>query len=164
MVRLPIFKFISSESYNGAFIMGALFASFTACIAVGFSMVQKKKMERCNNIKNLYCEINEDNVILTIINIFLKTMIITLFFSFILFILFGFGGGHIRNYYSPDSRIILKGVFHLLIIIFIYFLFHYFVAYISRRGKKKPPPIVDIFKSTLYDLDIIKEPPPIPSK
>jgi hypothetical protein len=49
--------------------MGDLFASFTACIEVGFSMVQKK-MEKCNNIKRLYCEINEDNVILTIINMF----------------------------------------------------------------------------------------------
>ena len=162
MSKLPLFTFISSNDYNGAFIMGSFVAAFSASVATGFSLIHKGKMESCKNQKNLYCEINEDNVILTTINIFLKTMIIILFFSIILFVFFGFGGGLITNYYKPKNEIIYKGIFHLFILIIVYFLFHYVVGYFSTLNKKSLPPIFDVLKLTFYDLGILSNSPPVP--
>ena len=79
-------------------------------------------MKECIKYKSLYCKINRDSVILVTINIFLKTMIITLFLSFILYIFFGFGGGSIHNYYKPNYAIVFKGFLHLFILIVLYFI------------------------------------------
>ena len=157
MVKLPLFNFISSNTYTGAFIMGALFASFTACTALAFSMLHKKKMKICKIRKSLYCEINKDNIVLTIMNIFFKTMIMTFLLSFILFIFFGFGGGSLNNYYKPEISTIKNGLIYIVFLLFIYFVFHYIIAYKSQ--KKRKPPLSKIFRSTLYSLDIVKNPP-----
>ena len=163
MIKLPLFKTISAETYNGAFIMGAIFVSFTSCTALALSMLHKKKIDKCKYNHNLYCEINKDNVFLTVLNIYLKTMVITILLSFALFVFFGFGGGHVHNYYKPEISTLKTGLKHVVILLFIYFFFHYIVAFLAKKGNKKLPPLNDVFKSTLYDLDIIKNPPPVPN-
>ena len=162
MNKLPLFTFISSNDYNGAFIMGSFIAAFSAATASGYSLIHRSKSDTCKTEKNLYCEINKDNIILIIINIFLKTMIIILFFSILLFVCFGFGGGIINNYYKPKNETIYKGIFNLFTLFCVYFLFIYSVGYLSTLNKKSPPPILDVFKLTLYDLGIISNPPPVP--
>lgn len=156
MIKLPLFNFISSDTYTGAFIMGALFTSFTSCTALAFSMIHKKKMKRCNNYRSLYCEINKNSIVLTIMNIFFKTMIMTFLLSFVLFIFFGFGGGSLNNYYKPEISTIKNGLIYIVFLLFIYFVFHYIIAHTTPH--KHTPSLSKIFRATLYSLDITKHP------
>ena len=159
MIKLPLFKIISSDTYTGAFIMGSLFASFTACTALAFAMIHKKKVEKCNHHKSLFCLINKHNMVLTIINIFFKTMIITFFLSFILFVFFGFGGGSLNNYYKPEISAIKNGLIYIVLLLFIYFSFNFLVAHLYTKGNKNKPSFYHIFKTTLYNLDVIQKSP-----
>ena len=157
MKFLPLFSSISSKNYSGAFLLGAFASSFSASAAIYYSFVQKDRIKDCREREGqknspIYCEINNNSIELASMNIFIKTMIIVLIFSHILFITFGYGGGSINDYYKPSFLTIKRGIIHIFSLLFIYFIFHYFAGYYIS---KHPPKLKNTLKGTLVDLGIL---------
>ena len=156
MIFLPLFSSISSKNYSGTFLLGAFVGSFSASAAVYYSDIHKIKIKNCKKNKDynrypIFCEINKNKEGLLAINIFIKTMILLLIFSYILFILFGYGGGSLHNYYKPRIIAIKRGLIDIVILLNIYFWFHYFSGYYIM---KYPPKLKNTLRGTLYDLGL----------
>jgi len=148
----PLFSGISSKTYWGAFFLGALSASITGCIAIYYTLKHNDRIEKCKEKKSFYCIINSNNIEFVTFNILIKTFIISMITSCILFILFGFGGGSLRTYYTPTILDLLYIILTICISLFLYFLFHYYLYY---SVKKEHPKLINIFYSTLYDLGFV---------
>ena len=153
----PLFSFLSSKNYTGAFILGSIAASFSSSLAVYYSLIHKTKIELCrqnsDKLNTIYCKLNQQNLELTTFNIFMKTMIITFLLSYILFIFFGYGGGAINEYYTPSFLTLKRGFLIICLLLFIYFVFHYLSSYYIT---KKIPNIKHVFKGTIVDLGLMQ--------
>lgn len=153
MKYLPLSSLISSDTYSGAFMLGSIAAALSASTAIYYSLAQKEKINECDKLlkKSIYCSINNKSIGIAALNIFIKTLIVMMAFSYILFIIFGYGGGSINNYYKPKIITIKKGILHIFSLFIIYFFFHYFAGYYIT---KKIQPVKHVLKGSLYDLGI----------
>jgi hypothetical protein len=124
----PVFESLSATNYNKAFFLGSLVTSLTSLFALRYSAIAKERFKMTHNCKdnrNMFCSINRNNF-LTKIELLMQTVTSTIIIYYILFFLFGYGGGNLNLYYKPnyqDFIDFLKMLFYLLLFNYLFYFF-----------------------------------------
>ena len=139
----PFIKGIYGNTYNKAFLLGAMIAVITAIIAVHFNELSSDRLARSVNCseenQNLFCYINTSFYIRKL-ELILQTFTITILTYYVLFLLIGFGGT-LRPYYAPTYTDVKDTTATMVVVLLLNCLFYYIVMLI---GKRKIPSLYNV--------------------
>ena len=143
---LPLIKGYSSSTYTKAFILGSILVTFTAVFAIHYNELSTERslmLKDCKKNKiHLFCYIKKHKI-LGKLEIIIQTFTSSIIIYFILFFIFGYGGGSLNNYYKPNLNDVKDFIFTMFFIILLNLIFYY-VIIINIR--KKIPPLYHLKK------------------
>ena len=153
----PFIKGYSSSTYTKAFILGSILVTFTAVFAIHYNELSTERLHLSENCKNkhqpIFCHIKKSNI-LRKLEITLQTFSSTLIIYFILFFIFGYGGGSINYYYKPHINDLKEFIFTMCFIILLNIIFYYIVIF---RIRKRLPPLYGVLYGIGIQYGFIKQ-------
>ena len=134
----PLFENFGTHSYLNVFISTSIIFTITATFAVYYNSLTKKRLNKtnfCISKHNIFCRITL-NPYLNILNLCIRTFTSTIILYIFLFLLFGWGGGSLHNFYKPNNKDFKLCFLLILCIVIINFLIYYLMIYYSLKKMK----------------------------
>ena len=154
---LPLIKGYSSSTYTKAFILGSILVTFTAVFAIHYNELSTERLILSQNCKNkhqpIFCHIKKSNM-LRKLEIIIQTFCSTLIIYFILFFIFGYGGGSLNEYYKPNTNDLKDFILIICFIILLNILFYYIVII---KIRKRIPPLYGVLYGIGVQYGIINQ-------